>query len=119
MISVAELIRDPDLAQSFQVERVGGAFANEGEWTPSAPTILNMVGVIQPATRDDIVSFLPEGIRHSETIIVYCDTKIQMDDANAQRSDVIIWRGHPYRVVVSRPWVDYGYWKVGAEGFQR
>lgn len=118
MIDVAELMRDPDFAQPFQVERAGGAF-DEGEWVAAAPQILDMVGILQPATREDTLAILPEGSRLGNMIVAYCDEELRVDDADAHRSDVIVWRGKPHRVIASRPWIDHGFWKVWAEGFQR
>jgi hypothetical protein len=118
MINVAELLRDPDFAQSFQVIRFSGAFANEGEYTqtPSAP--IGMVGVIQPAKQTDIVQFLQEGERLGNLIVVYSPQEIRTSDAKTQESDIIVWHGTQYRVVQAKPWLDHGYWEVFAEGIQ-
>lgn len=118
MINVAELMRDPDLAQPFQIERSVGSF-NEGEWMPTAPTVLNMVGIVQPATREDQLAILPEGSRLVEMIVVFCDQELRIDNAQDQRSDVVVWHGNLYRVVASKHWSDHGYWQVWAEGFVR
>lgn len=118
MINVAELMQDPDLAQPFQVERSAGAFANEGEWVAAAPTVIPLVGIVQPANRDSL-AFLPEGTRLGNTIMVMCDQELRIDDADATRSDVIVWHGNPYRVINAKPWKDHGFWQVWAEGFVR
>ncbi len=118
MINVAELMRDPDLAQAFQVERSGGAFV-EGEWIPAAPVVTNKVGIVQPAKREDTLAMLPEGVRLGNMIAVYCDEELRIDNADTQRSDVIVWHGSPYRVIAAKPWRDHGFWQVWAEGFVR
>lgn len=118
MINVAELMRDPDLAQPFQIERAGGAF-DEGEWIPAAPTVINKVGIVQPAKREDQLALLPEGTRLGNMIAVFCDEELRIDDADTKRSDVIVWHGNPYRVISSKPWADNGFWQVWAEGFVR
>lgn len=118
MINVAEIMRDPDLAQPFQVERAGGAF-DEGEWVPTAPTVLNLVGIVQPAKREDMLAILPEGARLGNMIVVFCDQELRIDNAEDQRSDVVVWHGHPYRVMAAKHWADHGYWQVWAEGFVR
>ena len=118
MINVAELMRDPDMAQAFQVERAGGAFA-EGEWVPAAPVVLNMVGIIQPAKREDQLALLPEGARLGNMIVAFCDQELRIDNAQDQRSDVIVWHGNPYRVIAAKHWADHGFWQVWAEGFVR
>lgn len=118
MISVSEIMRDPDMAQAFQVERAGGAFS-EGEWAPASPTVLNMIGIVQPAQREDQLAILPEGSRLGNMIVVFCDQELRIDNAESQRSDIIVWHGHPYRVMAAKSWSDHGYWQVWAEGFVR
>lgn len=118
MLNVSELMSDPDMAQAFQVERNGGAF-DEGEWMPAAPTVLDMVGIIQPAKREDVLEILPEGARAKNIIVVFCDQELLIDDGDTRRSDVILWRGNPYRVIASKDWSDHGFWQAWAEGFTR
>lgn len=118
MIDVAELMQDPDLAQAFQVERSDGAFV-EGEWVPAAPVVSNKTGIVQPAKREDTLAMLPEGVRLGNMIVVYCDEELRIDNADTQRSDVIVWHGNPYRVIAAKPWRDHGFWQVWAEGFVR
>lgn len=118
MIDVAELMQDPDLAQAFQVERSGGAFV-EGEWIPAAPVVSTKTGIVQPAKREDTLAMLPEGVRLGNMIVVYCDEELRIDNADTQRSDVIVWHGNPYRVIAAKPWRDHGFWLVWAEGFVR
>ena len=118
MINVAELMRDPDIAQPFQVERAGGAF-DEGEWVPTAPVVLNLVGIVQPAKREDQLAILPEGTRLGNVIVVYSDQELRIDNAQSERSDVALWHGNPYRVIAAKHWADHGYWQVWAEGFVR
>ena len=52
-------------------------------------------------------------------IVVFCDQELRIDNAEDQRSDVIVWHGHPYRVMAAKHWADHGYWQVWAEGFVR
>ena len=118
MINVAEIMRDPDFAQAFQIERADGAFANEGEWSQTATT-LDMVGIIHPAKREDQLAILPEGTRLGNVIVVYSDQELRIDNAQSERSDVVLWHGNPYRVIAAKHWADHGYWQVWAEGFVR
>lgn len=118
MINVADLLRDPDFAQTFQVVRFGGSFANEGEYTQAPAAPVSMVGVIQPAKQQDVVQFMPEGERLGNLIVVYCSQELKASDAKSQESDIIIWHGSRYRVAQARQWLDHGYWQVFAEGIQ-
>ena len=117
MNDIAELMTDPDFAQPFQVERATGSF-DEGEWVPTAPTILYRAGIVQPASKDQL-AVLPEGSRLNNVIVVYCGQELHCDDADSQRSDVIVWHGRPYRVMAAKHWADHGYWQVWAGGFLR
>jgi hypothetical protein len=118
MINVADLLRDPDFAQTFQVIRSTGYFGNEGEYIQTQAAPVNMVGVIQPAKQQDMVRFLPEGERLGNQIVIYCDQEIKSSDATSKESDIIIWRGGKYRVGQAKRWLDHGYWQVWAEGIQ-
>lgn len=118
MINVAELLSDPDFAQAFQVIRVGGSFANEGEYSQSPETTIDIFGVIQPARQQDVVQFMPEGERLGNMIVIYCKTEIRVADAKSQESDLVVWHGNRYRVAQARQWLDHGYWQVWAEGIQ-
>jgi hypothetical protein len=118
MIDISELVTDPDFAQDFDVIRYTGAFASEGVYTQTPGAPLRLTGSIQPASAKDTVQFQREGERLGNMITVFCDQELQASDAKGQNSDVIVWRGSQYRVVQCRPWVDFGYWQVMAEGLQ-
>jgi hypothetical protein len=118
VINVAELMQDPDFAQAFQIERAGGALV-EGAWVSAAPAVIEAVGIVQPARREDQLAIMPEGSRLGNMITVFCDQELRIDNAQANRSDVIVWHGNPYRVVASKHWSDHGFWQVWAEGFVR
>lgn len=115
MIDVSELMSDPDFAQPFQVVRSTGSFANEGEYTRT-PTTLNMTGVIQPATTEDVTNFLPEGERQKSAIRIWCAQEIRMADGNGAEADEIVWQGKRHRVAHAKPWNTQGYWFAIAVG---
>jgi hypothetical protein len=118
MINVADLLSNPDFAQTFQIIRSSGSFSNEGEYSMSLLTTLSMLGVIQPAKQQDVVQFMPEGERLGNLIVVYCAQELKASDAKSQESDIIIWHSNRYRVAQAKPWLDHGYWQVFAEGIQ-
>lgn len=109
MIDVSELVADPDFAQTFSIERFTGSFANEGEYTEAAPTVLSRTGAIQPGSSPDMLEFLPEGERGKATIRFWSWAEIRMGDGLA-RSDNILWRGRWYRVAYCKPWQLNGYY---------
>ena len=49
----------------------------------------------------------------------YVQGLLRIDNAEDERSDVVVWHGHPYRVMAAKHWADHGYWQVWAEGFVR
>ena len=97
MIDVSELIDDPDFATTFQVRRRTGSFANEGAYS-TTETTLTKTGVIQPASQDDRVAYLPEGERTLDAIRIWCRDEIQMADGKGKQSDVVVWNGQHHRV---------------------
>lgn len=115
MINLSEIVLNPAFAQPFQIKRLSGTFANEGEFTETNTTI-DRYGVIQPAKPDDVLKFLPEGERQGNAIMVHCADEVRMGDGVGLRSDIILWHGEQYRVAFAKPWQDYGYWFVIAVG---
>lgn len=115
MINMSELMSDPDFTQAFTLRRRTGSFANEGEFTQSAPTELPLVGSIQPASTADVVRFQAEGERRNALIRVWSATEMHTSDGEGQQPDEVVWRGSVYRVIECVPWADHGFWKVFAE----
>lgn len=116
MIDVAELMDDPDFASEFQIKRHVGAFAEEGEFS-TAETLLDRVGVVQPAKADDVVRYLPEGERQGNHIAIWCAEDVLMANGSDRESDVVVWDGEYYRVAFSKQWKLHGYWFAIATGF--
>lgn len=116
MIDVSEVINDPDFARDFTVERFSGSFANEGEYTATSTT-LQRYGIIQPATAEDAINFLPEGERQKNLIRVWCTEEIRMGDGDGNNSDVVVDGGLKYRVAFAKRWQQNGYWFAIAVGF--
>lgn len=118
MMDLSEVIEDPEFTTSFQVQRFGaGAYANEGVFTVPIPDRLLMSGIVQPASGNDLLRFLPEGERASASIRVYCTRELIMGDGVKTLSDIIIWNGGQYRVAFRKQWSQFGYWFVIACSF--
>lgn len=116
LVNVARAIQHPRLQQAFQVQRPSGAFANEGRFAVTSPTLTRR-GVVHPSTDKERALFLPEGVRHESAITIYCDQDLLMNNGISQQSDIVIWRGASYRVAFAKPWDQYGYWFAVAVGF--
>lgn len=115
MINLGELTYDPDFAQEFDIVRTTG-YWGAGGWVNNQPNIITTMGIIQPATEEDLQQ-VPEGDRVigsmsfiSATEMLHSHTE-GGDDPTAGISDKIIWRGNTYRVAGVWPWADYGFWK--------
>lgn len=117
MIEVSELMTDPDFAQAFDIIRESVTLV-EGESQVSQVTIPGVIGVIQPASREDIVLYAPEGERGDEWISIWCVQEIRDGNGVDKFSDVIVWQGRHHRVRKSKPWNTQGHYRAWAQGFQ-
>jgi len=108
LVNVARAIRHPRLRQAFQLERMTGSYI-EGRYTMT-PSILQRVGVLQPATDKERLNCLPEGQRTSAAVSVYCLEELRMSNGTNNESDVITWLGTRYRVMFVKQWQQYGFW---------
>jgi hypothetical protein len=111
MIDISEVVADSDFVEPITVYRVTGALSNEGEITKSEVAIAR-IAVVQPASKDDMVSYVPEGERTDEAIRIWCTQDLRMSDGNSIHSDIIEWSGKRYRVAYSAPWQQHGYYFV-------
>lgn len=116
MIEVTELMTDPDFAQPFDIIRQSVTLV-EGESQVTDVTIPGVIGVIQPASREDIVLYASEGERADEWISIWCAQEIRAGDGVTKFSDVIVWEGRQYRVRKSKPWHTQGHYRAWANGF--
>lgn len=113
MISVVEMIYDPDFSQDYTAYRRTGTW-QAGRFIQTDNPILTMTGIILPATSEEIMQF-PEGDRVTGMMKFYSDQEIFVTHTNdgkgnAGTSDEIGWRGSRYRVVNVNQYVDYGYY---------
>lgn len=114
MISLAEIVNDPDFAQSFTVERSSGSFDDTGTFV-STPADVPFYGIIQPATAKEIEA-VPEGDRKREVKSLHSSQEffLTRNDPSKGISDIAIWpaTGERYKLVKLYPWIDFGYYKA-------
>jgi hypothetical protein len=110
--SIAEVVDDPDFAQSFTITRSQGGKFVLGRWT-NATVDIPMWGSIQPPDPEEL-EMIPEGDRIVAAIAVHCTQRIYETNTNQTNgiSDLVLWHGENYRVLKVYPWNDYGYWKA-------
>lgn len=116
MIDVSELMSDPDFCDDYTIQRPSG-FMDEGEWVENGFTSIDTYGPIQPAPSESKLALMPDGSRLDQGIVCWNSEEMVIDDSDAKRSDVIVYKGQMYRVVAQKDWSSNGYWKVWAEGF--
>ena len=115
MINVSRVVNSPRLAQSYQIIRgvPPGSWLN-GVYQGVTQTIEGF-GVVTVAQSRDI-EMIPEGDRVSGSMVFHSECAIYgtYGDATGKGalSDMIIWRGHKYRVLYVAPWADYGYYRA-------
>lgn len=116
MINLAEVVNDPDFAQSFVITRSQGGAFKAGKWQDATTTVQGY-GVIQPATAEEL-NQVPEGDRVNEVKSFHSSSPLYEthtsggDDPNARISDTIAWSGQNYKLVKVFQWQDFGYYKA-------
>lgn len=110
--SIAEVVNDPDFAQSFSIQRSQGGTWQAGKWVDSKTTI-GMWGAIQPPTPEELDQ-VPEGDRITGVIAIWSTGQIYETNVDSKLgiSDIATWHNEPYRILKVFPWNDYGYWKA-------
>jgi hypothetical protein len=109
--SMAEIVNDPDFAQSFTITRSSGSFV-KGNWD-NIPTTVQGYGVIQPATPKEL-SQIPDGDRVTGAVSFHSSQALYETHLipSAGTSDTIAWNSQNYRLVKVFPWQDFGYYKA-------
>jgi hypothetical protein len=102
-------ITNPDVAQSYTIQRTTGAFVLGG-YTTVDTTMIPAYGVITVAAPKDLRQ-VPEGDRVEGSMLFFATQEI-METRPSGLSDTILWRGDNYKIVKVWPYGDYGYWKA-------
>lgn len=119
-MNVQDVVLDDDFLTLYDLWRFApGARDIHGDYTPGTkvPT-LGLKAAIQASKNADIVRFVPEGERSSDSITIYSALELRRSSGDDQeQSDVVYWQGGYYRVQYSKPWQVFGYWFVIATQF--
>lgn len=110
--SIAEIVNDPDFAQTFTIVRSQGGQWILGRWQESKVSI-QAWGAIQPPEPEELEQ-IPEGDRMLGVVAIWVTQRIYKTNVNdtGALSDQVIWLGENYRVYLVYPWDDYGYQKA-------
>lgn len=112
MINVADVVSDPDLAQPFTILRSTGSWVN-GVWQSTVVSTPSY-GVIAEPTEVDL-EMVPEGDKVKGAIVVWSPQIIYATHATegaGGSSDIIIWNGLNHRVLQTKLYSDYGYYRA-------
>lgn len=110
--SVADVVNDPDFAESYTILRSQDGSWQQGKWVDAQVTLAGY-GVVQPATNQDL-DMVPEGDRVSGAFLFHSSSPLyetQVNPSNAI-SDILVWQGQQFRILAVQQWQDYGYWQA-------
>jgi hypothetical protein len=115
--SIAEIVNDPDFAQSFTITRSSGGQYVMGRWN-NKTVLIQAWGAIQPPSPEELEQ-VPEADRVTGVIAIWTsqliyETSGTSGNTGSRISDIVTWQGENYRVVKVGPWQDYGYRKAYA-----
>ena len=116
MLDMSDVVNDDFAAQPFNILRSTQGKWVKGVWSDVKLTVPSY-GSMQP-TKDRDLDMVPEGDRVKGMFSFWSSAPIfttgteGTDDPNAHSSDIIIWRNQLYRVLGSKPWEDFGYWRA-------
>lgn len=109
MIDVSEVLLDPDLCESFQIERSTGTLGSGGWKVNIPPAVLNAYGAVRNMSGEELES-IPAADRVNEMISIRSTTTMFVTSADqSATSDVIIWKNDRYRVVSTKDYGSQGY----------
>jgi hypothetical protein len=112
MISVEEIVNDPEFGQFFMIHRHDGSFI-QGVWTVNPkPKKIKCFGPVIAANVKEI-NQLPEGDRISGIMIFYTPKSIPLMTSHVDpgTSDEIYWQGELFKIVQVNLYENYGYYK--------
>lgn len=111
--SIADVVNDPDFAQSFVITRKENGGWYLGRWQDTAVSV-PMWGSIQPANPEELEQ-IPEADRVTGILTIHSTQPIYETNVTPMftgRSDIVNWNNQQYRVLKVYPWSDYGFFKA-------
>ena len=115
-INVAEMIKDPDFAQFFQIERHEQGIFLDGLYS-SLTRVIDVEGIIQPY-QPKTVEYTPNGDQITGDIKIWLNQPIfttRINDADSGISDTIIYKKEKYKVTYVKDWQTHGYYNAVAK----
>jgi hypothetical protein len=117
VITIGEIITDPDFSQRFVVVRSTGSWI-KGLWTEGSVTNVTMTGTVTNPTPRDLDQ-VDVADRVQGTMVFHSREPLYVTRAGAGTkkdpnaiSDKIIWRGEYYKLSGVSVYADYGYYSA-------
>ena len=112
LIQMSEIVNDPDFAQPFTALRSVGSWLN-GVWQ-SVTSEVQLYGVIaEPTVRE--LEMMAVGDVVKGHMIFWSSQAIYGTHATegvGGSSDILVWRGENYRVLLVHQYLDYGFYRA-------
>lgn len=108
MISLQEMLHDPDFCATYQIIRKKSKWV-EGEQVSEKITI-TVEGIALPSTSDEI-EMVPEGDRQHGLKTFYAEVPLHITDTK-ETSDVCVYRGKRYKLLQIFDYRDNGFYKA-------
>ena len=112
MISISEMMNDPDFSQDFIIYRKRPSWV-KGKTVLAEDPPLIITGVVIAAGTWDLQQ-VPEGDRIAGIMAFYSTNPLYVTQS-AQISDEIVWNGERYKLLQVSDYRDYGYYKALGE----
>jgi hypothetical protein len=117
MISLEEIILDPDFVTKFLIIRTKGEFV-KGRWVQTDIEEIPVYGIATPVSSRDL-NQLPEGDRISGLMNFYTIKKeplyLTRTGVDEGISDQILYDNIYYKLKSVEPWEPFGYWHAIGE----
>lgn len=116
MLDMSDVVNDDFASQPFTIIRSQGGKWVSGTWVDNVVNVPSF-GSQQPAG-DRELEMVPEGDRVKGLFAFWSSEPIyttgteSTTDSKAHISDIVLWRSQKYRILGSKPWVDFGYWRA-------
>jgi hypothetical protein len=113
MLDMSVVLCNPDLCQPFTAQRSTGQFGLGG--FVSSAAAVSLYGAVQAADAKTIEQ-IPEGDRKTGARVFWSVSPMYetRDGETVGVSDILVHKGHNYRVVKVWDWSDNGYYKAYA-----
>lgn len=91
-------------------DTVGNGDWVDGEWVEATVVPVEIIANIQPSTMSYKTQMLPTGEREKESIAIFSNDWLHVvrTGSNPLEADIILYRGAQWKVVLSRPYGNFG-----------